>query len=217
MNLARASPDAAAAAEKLPHATTSGLHSVATTLPTTERRETSAAAFVAVGAAFPGSGFVGNTTLGATGAPDSALRAALIISAGDRPAGTTATGAGAAEAAGAAAGAPAAAAGLPALRIESMMLAAEPAAAGFAAAGFAAGVAAAAAAGLPALRMDAMMSAGERGADGACAAAGAGGAAAASAFGSAVGSEPAAAAAAAAFWARIFERMSFGEGFGSLI
>ena len=173
MNRARASVEAVAVATKEVQAITIGLQSVATIEPIADRRSIAgaAAALVAGAAVLPGSGFEGSTTLGAAGTPDSADRAALIISAGERPTGFAGAAAATAAAGLAAAGAAAAGAAPAALlaRMAAMMSAGDFGAPAGAAAAVgaaeAAGVVAAgaAAAPLPA-RMAAMMSAGDFGA-----------------------------------------------------
>lgn len=219
MNRARASVEAVAVATKDVQAITIGLHSVATIEPIADRRSTAgaAAAFAAGAAVLPGSGFEGSTTLGAAGTPDSADRAALIISAGERPTGLAGAAAATAVAGLAATGAVAAGAAPAALfaRMAAMMSAGDfGAPAGAAAAVGAAEAVGAIAAGaaaepLPA-RMAAMMSAGLFGAAGF--AAGADAAASATvatdagdglAGGDAAGTCEGAAVAAAAFAARI--------------
>ena len=172
MNRASARPEAVQVATKDVHAITIGLNTTASRLASAERRsmDSGAGAALAAGAGvLPGSGLDGRTTFGAAGAPSAALRAALIMSAGERPAVLPESAAGAAALAGAAAAglAAAAAAGAAAApllpRIAAMMSAGDF---GAAAAGAAAGVVAAGAAGAAALpaRIAAMISAGDFGA-----------------------------------------------------
>jgi len=213
MKRATARPDAVSEPTNADQAMNTGERRTANMSSRKDRRATSGVAALLAGA-FADNGFAGSTTFGGVGTPSDDERIALIISAGDIPGATVFTSvfATGAEATGPAAGA-AANAAPDFARIAAMISAGL-----FAAPAVAAGVATEAAATgfLIAARILAVPA-------GTAAGFGVAGAAAA-AFGTSANGCPgvdsaggSVADAAAAFLARIFERMSFVEGFGSVI